>query len=68
MRVLIFSVGLIIPISTLLLIIGLFVLEFIFRGLQIRSVIQLVVCFIQVGLRLGGITKLLVVQVHVLIL
>ena len=67
-RVLIISVGLVVALSVLLLVVGLFVLEFVFRSLHARSVIQLVVCFILVGLGLGGITELLVVQVHVLIL
>ena len=67
MRVLILSVGLVVALS-ILFVIGLFVLEFILRSLHARSVIQLVVCFILVGLGLGGITELLVVQVHVLIL
>ena len=68
MRVLIFFVSLVVALSTLLLVIGLFVLKFILRSLHVRSVIQLVVCFILVGLGLVGITELLVVQVHVLIL
>ena len=68
MRVLIFIVNLVVALSTVLLVIGLFVLKFILRSLHVRSVIQLVVCFILVGLGMGGITKLLVIQVHVLIL
>ena len=68
MRVLIFIVNIVVALSTVLLVIGLFVLKFILRSLHVRSVIQLVVCFILVGLGMGGITKLLVIQVHVLIL
>ena len=50
MRVLIFIVNLVVALSTVLLVIGLFVLKFILRSLHVRSVIQLVVCFILVGL------------------